>query len=256
MNTAEVTMLGQAGCKLSLPRLNVYIDPYLSNSVEILDSPMMKRMIPIPIKPEFIDDADIILITHEHLDHCDPHTLPIISESSSKSLFVGPAVVLEKLRGFNISEERLILASEEGIQINGINIIATPASHPKVVRDEYGNLETVGFIIGFDNKYIYFSGDSNVCTEVIQRLIPYTPLHAAFLPVNEHNFFLGQKGITGNMSIREAFHLAELIGAQKLIPVHWDMFEINSAFPEEIELLYSLMKPNFKLVLNRKFDLL
>ena len=47
--------------------------------------------------------------------------------------------------------------------------------------------------------------------------------------------------------IREAFGLAEEIGARIVVPTHWDMFAPNQVYREEIELLYKLISPEFKL---------
>ena len=69
----------------------------------------------------------------------------------------------------------------------------------------------------------------------------------AFLPVNEKNFIASITNIIGNMSVREAFHFAEKIGAKRLVPMHYDMFANNRVYPEEIELLYDKIQPSFKL---------
>ena len=57
---------------LKLNGLNILIDPYLSNSVEELDSPDLIRQIKIPYYPEELTNIDWVLITHDHIDHCDP----------------------------------------------------------------------------------------------------------------------------------------------------------------------------------------
>jgi L-ascorbate metabolism protein UlaG (beta-lactamase superfamily) len=49
------------------------------------------------------------------------------------------------------------------------------------------------------------------------------------------------------MSVREAFHFAEKIGAKRLVPMHYDMFAPNGVFPEEIQMLYDKIQPGFKL---------
>jgi L-ascorbate metabolism protein UlaG (beta-lactamase superfamily) len=40
------------------------------------------------------------------------------------------------------------------------------------------------------------------------------------------------------MSVREAFGLAAELNIERVVPVHWDLFEINSTSPEEIEAVY------------------
>jgi L-ascorbate metabolism protein UlaG (beta-lactamase superfamily) len=59
------------------------------------------------LPPEKVTDADIVLITHEHIDHCDPHTLPRLAQASPQARFVGPAPVLNKLTEWGIDSARL-----------------------------------------------------------------------------------------------------------------------------------------------------
>ena len=110
-------MLGQSGCRLSFPCATVYLDPYLSNSVQVLDAPDLERQLPILLPPEKVTDADIVLITHAHIDHCDPHTLPWLAQASSQARFVGPASVLNKLTEWGIDCARLTLASEDSLEL-------------------------------------------------------------------------------------------------------------------------------------------
>lgn len=99
MTEISLQLLGQSGCRIEYGGSVIYMDPYLSNSVQELESPDLERLIPIPVKPEEIIDADWILITHDHIDHCDPHTLPVIANVSPGCRFVGPLPVLDKLLG-------------------------------------------------------------------------------------------------------------------------------------------------------------
>ena len=83
---------------------------------------------------------------------------------------------------------------------------------------------------------------------LIDFLEQFIPVDIAILPVNEHNYFRESMGIIGNMGIRDAFGLAELLKVKKLLPVHWDMFHPNAVYKEEIELLYHLLAPPFEMV--------
>src|SRR3546814_19687947 len=89
-----VRLLGQSGCRLGFPGCTIYVDPYLSNSVQELDAPDLARLTPIPLQPGQVDDADWVLITHDHIDHCDPNTLPATAEASPTASLVGPAPLL------------------------------------------------------------------------------------------------------------------------------------------------------------------
>ncbi len=243
-----VQMLGQSGCRLAFPGATIYLDPYLSNSVQVLDAPDLERQIPIPLPPEKITDADIVLITHEHIDHCDPHTLPRLAQASSQARFVGPAPVLKKLTEWGIDSARLTLAAEDSIDlVANLRVRAIPAAHPEIERDAQGNLACVGYLLDYAGQRIYLAGDTSAKQEIIDTLVAHSPIDTAFLPVNEHNFFRGRRGIIGNMSVREAFQFASEIGVKQVVAVHWDMFAINAVDPDEIRLIHQRMNPGFAL---------
>lgn len=245
-----VQMLGQSGVKLLLPELAVYVDPYLSNSVQELDSPDLARQVPIPFHPEEVADADIVLITHDHIDHCDPHTLVKLSKASPQAHFFGPAPVLRKLAEWGIPRERVSLTPETWRDIKqGVRLRAVPAAHPEICRDADGKLECIGFLLECCDRRFYFAGDTMARQEIIDNLLEDGAIDVAFLPVNEHNFFRGRRCIIGNMSLREAFEFGQEIRARQVVAVHWDMFAVNSTYPEEIRLVYDRMSPDFSLLL-------
>ena len=248
-NKIPVKHLGQSGWKISFPLVTVYIDPYLSNSVQELDSEDMSRLQPITLPPDTVTDANYVLITHDHLDHCDPFTLPSIAKHSPLAKFIGPWPVIQRLREWGIEGSRCILAQEtwQTLAPEQLRIAVVPAAHLDIERDEKHRLTCIGFVIEYCDKRIYIAGDTRANKEVIDAVNAHAPIHTAVLPVNEHNYYREKRGIAGNMSIREAFQFAEDIKTKNLIPVHWDMFSINSAYPEEIMLLYRLIKPDFKI---------
>lgn len=250
-----IKLLGQSGVKLTFPSVTVYIDPYLSNSVKLLESSDFERLVPILIKPQEIEDADIVLITHHHLDHCDPHTLPKIAEASQQAKFVGPRTVIRLIEKWGVPKNRLHLASESWVEVaEGLSIMAIPAAHPEIKRDADGNLLAIGYLLRcHTGQLFYFAGDTFVRQELIDLLRGYEKIHTAFLPINEHNFYRQRRGIIGNMSLRDAFDFADEINARNLVPLHWDMFSHNSVYPEEIEILYEKLNPNFRLLLNPSF---
>ena len=246
-------MLGQSGLKLSFPGANIYIDPYLSDSVQILHAPDLVRQIPIPIQAVDVNDADWVFITHIHTDHCDPHTVPTIGRASPQAKFLCPAEVAHKLIEWGIHKDRITIALEDWVDIGAnIKVRAIPSAHPEIERDYQGRLLCVGYLIEILNQCIYIAGDTSVKQEIIDTLVSMGPILVAFIPVNERNFFRERRGIIGNMSVREAFQFATEIGAKRVVPVHWDMFAANSVYLEEICLIYQRSNPEFELLINPK----
>lgn len=245
-----VQFLGQSGLKFVFGDVTVYVDPYLSNSVAEIDGPDLKRLVPIPFTPQSVTDANWVLLTHTHIDHCDPETIPHLANSSPLARFIGPYPVVEKLKDWGIPGGRIQCAEESWFTISPkLKIHAIPAAHPAIVRDSGGNLEAVGYLIEFCEKRIYIAGDTFVHEEILSVLISQGPIQIVFLPINEHNFFRARRGIIGNLSVHEAFQFAEEIGAKQLVPIHWDMFEVNAVDPEEIRFIYIRKKPAFELLM-------
>ena len=244
-----VASLGQTGFRFCFGDFAVYIDPYLSDYVEEVEGYRARRQVPVVFSPEKIDDAKWVIITHAHIDHCDPKSILPISQRSPSCKFIGPREVCHKIKTFGVSEERIVEAEEHWMSLGGgLELISVPAAHPTVERDECGSLRCVGYIFRYKKKCIYHSGDTVVDSELIQAINRVGGVDVAFLSINEKNYYRDQMGIIGNMSVRDAFGFAEDIGVKTVVPMHWDMFELNSVFPEEIELLYEKLNPKFELL--------
>ena len=218
----RIHSLGQTGFRFEFAGTVIYVDPYLSNSVQEKEADDLARLVPIPVLPTDITDADWIVITHEHRDHCDPDTLLPISEASSTCYFLGPPAVVDMLENAGINPERIWMARCGASRQLGLEceIHPVPSAHPRVERDDQGACRWLGYVIRAGNRYIYHAGDTSADEEVIAAVKAIGKIHMAFLPVNERNFSRERRGIIGNMSVREAFHFAEEIGASAVVPTH------------------------------------
>jgi L-ascorbate 6-phosphate lactonase len=249
MGKARCEHLGQTGLRIDLCDLTVLVDPYLSHSVQELDAPDLVRQVPIPYQPQELTAVDWVLITHDHMDHCDPHTLPALAQASPQARFVGPLAVRRQLEQWGISDERIVPAPVEELDLGeGLRVQAIPAAHPKIRFDQDGQPQAVGYLFRHHARSLYLAGDTSVCDELLEALKRVGIIGTALLPVNEDNFFRRRRGIVGNMSIREAFGLAAEVGIQRVMPVHWDMFAVNSASPHEIEAVYKADAWPFELI--------
>ncbi len=94
--------LGQAGFVLKSSGGTVlYIDAYLSHSVERKFGSNWKRLMPAPLKPEEVD-CDWFISTHEHDDHLDEDSIPVISRNP-RVHFAGPRECMAFYRTAGIS---------------------------------------------------------------------------------------------------------------------------------------------------------
>src|SRR5690606_41374058 len=62
-------------------------------------------------------------------------------------------------------------------------------------------------------------------------LYPYTTLFRSILPINVQDYFRTSRWIVGNMNYRDAVDFGVTIGADMILPVHYDMFANNRENP-------------------------
>src|SRR5205823_8104222 len=129
MKPQRVVALGQSGFRFQIGAFVIYIDPYLSDSVEKLEGRLYRRQVPIWKPPELVNDADCVLITHGHRDHCDLETLLPLSKVSSACRFVAPNEVCRNLASAGIAADRLLRAPNRWLDLApGICVHAAPAA--------------------------------------------------------------------------------------------------------------------------------
>ena len=69
----KITWLGQAGLMFETRGKTILVDPYLSDSVAKIEPKNVRR---VPVKEDLLSiRPDVVLCTHDHLDHIDPETL-------------------------------------------------------------------------------------------------------------------------------------------------------------------------------------
>jgi len=78
-------------------------------------------------------------------------------------------------------------------------------------------------------SFVHHSGDTVLYDGMADVLRRWT-IDVALLPINGS---APERRVAGNLRGREAARLAKDIGAGRVIPCHYDMFEFNTASPEE-----------------------
>jgi L-ascorbate metabolism protein UlaG (beta-lactamase superfamily) len=121
------------------------------------------------------------------------------------------------------------LDAGQSVRVAGFDIHAVPAAHETLAKDEYGRHKFLGYIVQFGPWTVYHSGDT-VPYEGMVDWLRRRPIDVALLPINGR---APERGVDGNLCGREAAQLARDIGARLAIPCHYEMFEFNTASPDE-----------------------
>tara|TARA_B100000315_G_C14591169_1_gene595880 strand:+ start:1707 stop:2339 length:633 start_codon:yes stop_codon:yes gene_type:complete len=157
-----------------------------------------------PFKLTTTEKADILLISHEHYDHCSPEDIEKVIKDST--IIVTVPGNQSKIASYadKVADIKLV-KPHDTIEIEEIKIEAVPAYntnkdfHPK-------DNEWVGFILTIDNETLYFSAD----TDLIEEMNKLT-CDIAILPVSG----------TYVMTAEEAAEASKIIKPKIAIPMHY-----------------------------------
>ena len=218
-----VWWIGQASLVLKLGSTVIWVDPYLD--------PSERRLLAPPCRPEEVTNADVVLLTHDHIDHIDPFTLPGLAGASPAATFIAPRAHEERVRSLIGSSPVLSLVDDgESAEVGAIRVHAIPAAHEEIEIVPGKGHAFLGYIIRHGSLAIYIAGDTTIWDGMVERLAPEA-IDLAFLPINGRDAFRTAAGTIGNMSYIEAAELAERCGFETVVPVHWGMFAGNTVPP-------------------------
>lgn len=208
----KVIWLGQGGFLAEMNGKKIIIDPYLSDSVRKIN-PLNRRR--VAVNEDFFKICpDIIVLTHNHLDHTDPETLEKYLKEDSAVTVLASKNAWDTARKFGGNNNYVMLNRHTVWTEYGIRFEAVRAEH----SDDFA----VGVIIDDGENRIYITGDT-LYNEEIFADIPQG-IDVLFLPVN---------GVGNNMNFADAAAFAKRVNATKVVPMHFGMFdELN---PEELD---------------------
>ncbi len=221
--------LGQSGFLLQRNGRHLLFDPYLSDSLtrkyEQTQKPHV-RMTQIVVAPERLSFVDVVTSSHNHTDHLDAETLiPLLAAARHDvSILVPAANRLFAAKRLGLAPDQLLTLDEgQSIETKSFDITAVAAAHDKLETDEKGRFLYLGYVVRAGPWTVYHSGDTVVYPGMAEVLRPHG-IDVAILPIN---------GKVGNMNGLDAARLAKDMGAKLVIPCHYEMFEFNTASPED-----------------------
>jgi L-ascorbate metabolism protein UlaG (beta-lactamase superfamily) len=173
----NITWLGHATFRIDADKV-IYIDPWKLGG----DPPK----------------ADIILITHDHYDHCEPADVARIQRDDT--VIVTTADCAGKLTG-----DVRTISPGQILQIDGVVVEAVAAYN----RDKEFHPRTngwVGFVVTAGGQRIYHTGDSDLTDE---------------MKAVRADILLVPVGGTYTMTAEEAAEAANAIGPRWAVPMHY-----------------------------------
>lgn len=216
-----IVWLGHASFFIRLAGVNILIDPVF------YDILLFKRRTPFPIDPAKFKGLDYILVSHNHLDHCDKRSLRLLAANNPQ------AVYLTGLKMESLLEK---LTGSEQVQTAGwyqqyhtearIKVFFLPARHwSKRGLGDVNKQLWGAFVIQGNGKTIYFAADSGYGSHFRDagRIFPLIDYCIAGIGAYKPEFFMAQSHI----SPRDAVKAANDMHARVMIPMHYGTFALS-----------------------------
>ena len=200
----KITNLGQAGLLIALENMTIMIDPYFTDAVGAID-PNKHRRVPMQetlwsVRP------DVLIFTHDHLDHYEPETAERILMSHKGITVLSPGSVWGKVRNLGGDHNYVLFDRHTQWTEGNVRFTAVKAAH----SDSYA----IGLLIRTETQTLYVTGDTLYNTEILADLPG--EIDMIFLPVN---------GVGNNMNATDAARLVEDCGAKLAVPIHVGLFD-------------------------------
>jgi L-ascorbate 6-phosphate lactonase len=232
--TVALTWIGQAGFLLRTPATRLALDPFLSDHPD--------RRFPSPVGLDDLAGTELVLASHEHLDHLDAPALGALLERDRHTRVVVPAPAVPVAVEAGLPRDRLVAARPgEPVAAGDVTVHPVPALHGVHVADAYthglpgdgGLVRYLGYVLETPAGRLYHAGDT-LRWPGQAELLADLGVQVALLPINGRDARREARDIVGNLDAGEALALARDAAVATVVPMHYDLMEGNLGDPDEL----------------------
>jgi L-ascorbate metabolism protein UlaG (beta-lactamase superfamily) len=225
------TWVGQSTFVLRSATATILTDPMFSERAGPLPWLGPRRVAPPGVDLEDIPRVDIVLLSHDHFDHCDLPSLGLLGRRDDP-LVVAPLGHRRLLAGAGL--RRIVELDWWETHAGGpAEVALVPALHWSR-RRPFGTNKRLwgGFMLWAGGRLVYFVGDSGYREGLfpeIRRRCGAPDL--ALIPIGayEPRWFMK----AAHMDPEEAIRVHQEVGARRSIAMHWGTFQLTDEAREE-----------------------
>lgn len=225
-NQVSVTFVNHVTFLIQLPGLNILTDPVWAQRASPFSFLGPKRARDPGIAFADLPKIDLILVSHNHYDHLDKHTLKKLNQKFQPRIFVpiGDAKLLHSIGCKNVQEcdwwDKHVINSE-------VKIHFTPTQHwsSRGIFDQYKSLWG-SYIIEYNGKKIFFGGDAGYSRFYSDIYNNFGAIDLAFLGVGsyEPRWFMETMHKNPDEAVRAHLDLH----SKQSIAMHFGTFQLSA----------------------------
>ncbi len=171
-----------------------------------------------------VDDLpaiDIVLISHDHFDHLDYHTIKQIQAGVKR--FIVPLGIRDHLMKWGVPSEKIVESDWwDHNEVSGLQFICTPAQHFSGRRKQDNKTLWSSWIIRQAEKSVFYCGDSgygNHFKEIGEKYGPFTITlmeSGAYGKYWPYIHMLPEETVQAHIDLK----------GEVLLPIHWSKYNL------------------------------
>lgn len=229
-NRISLAWLGHATMLINFYGLRILIDPVLSDRVGYsfgLGNIGPKRFVAPALALDELPPIDVLLLSHAHMDHLDlptletlaPAALTVTAKDTTDLLGATP---LRQVSELSWGERTRFRGKRGDLEIEAFEVRHWGRRWPSEKDRGYN-----GYLLRREDRALLFGGDT-AFTKSFAVLRAKGPFAAGIMPIGAYNPW-----IRHHCNPEEALEMANLAGAQYLVPIHHRTFHLSDEPLEE-----------------------
>ncbi len=221
----SITWIGHATFLINIDGVTILTDPFLTDNASPFKYFGPERFVQPGIGLDNLPPIDIIVVSHNHLDHLDAETVESLPGKENIRVYVPLGLKpFFAERGYNFVTE---LDWNQSSVYNQIRFTALPAVHYSMrgTNDRNKTLWCSWSISSPSGKY-YFSGDTSYSPTIFKEIGKNDgPYDLAMISIGAYK--VRETGLESHLTPEQAIKVAAEIGTKKILGMHWGTIELS-----------------------------
>jgi len=219
-----ICWLGHATTLINFYGVKILTDPVFGDRIGVnlgVGSLGPKRYVAPALSFEELPPADVLLLSHAHMDHMDAATLGRISPGTftvtareTADVFRGNG--LREVSELRWGEKKIFHSAKGELEIEAFEVKHWVQRWPAGKSRGYN-----GYVLRREGKAVLVGGDT-AQTKLFSEIKSRGPFEAAIMPIGAY-----QPWIWNHCTPEQAVEMANLAGAKYIVPVHHQTFKLS-----------------------------